>query len=161
MRFFTAPMLNVETMFSFIKRRCKNRFDHGKQIDESIKHLFRTRYRLGMFDSPDLVSYSKIPETALESPEHKALSLQLAQQSMVLLKNSKNTLPLKKSIKKIAVIGPNADNGIAILGNYNGLPSKLTTVLEGIKNKLGSEVEVMYEKAINYTNDTLLCLTIK
>ncbi|MBK9933076.1 MAG: glycoside hydrolase family 3 C-terminal domain-containing protein [Cytophagaceae bacterium] len=142
-------------VFHSLKEGVKTGLITEKQIDESIKHLFRTRYRLGMFDSPDLVSYSKIPETALESPEHKALSLQLAQQSMVLLKNSKNTLPLKKSIKKIAVIGPNADNGIAILGNYNGLPSKLTTVLEGIKNKLGSEVEVMYEKAINYTNDTL------
>ncbi|MBK6979204.1 MAG: glycoside hydrolase family 3 C-terminal domain-containing protein [Cytophagaceae bacterium] len=142
-------------VFHSLKEGVKTGLITEKQIDESVKHLFRTRYRLGMFDSPDLVSYSKIPETALELPEHKALSLQLAQQSMVLLKNSKNTLPLKKSIKKIAVIGPNADNGIAILGNYNGLPSKLTTVLEGIKNKLGSEVEVMYEKAINYTNDTL------
>ncbi|MCA0365032.1 MAG: glycoside hydrolase family 3 C-terminal domain-containing protein [Bacteroidetes bacterium] len=126
-----------------------------KQIDESVKHLFRTRYRLGMFDSPEVVPYSKIPETALELPEHKALSLELARQSMVLLKNAKNTLPLKKTIKKVAVLGPNADNGIAILGNYNGLPSKLTTVLEGIKNKLGPNVEVVFDKAINYTNDTL------
>jgi beta-glucosidase len=125
-----------------------------KQIDESVKHLFRTRYKLGMFDPNSMVKFAQIPESTLEAPEHKALSLKMARESIVLLKNENNTLPLKKTIKKIAVIGPNADSRIAILGNYNGLPSKLTTVLEGIKNKLGSEVEVVYDKAINYTNDT-------
>jgi beta-glucosidase len=74
----------------------------------------------------------------------------------VLLKNDNNTLPLKKNIKKIAVVGPNADNAIAVLGNYNGMPSKIVTALEGIKAKLGSNVEVVHEKAINFTNDTLL-----
>src|SRR5690606_22476125 len=82
--------------------------------------------------------------------------LKMAQQSMVLLKNENNTLPLSKNIKKIAVIGPNADNSIAVLGNYNGIPSKISTLLDGIKTKVGKNVEVVYEKAINFTNDTLL-----
>lgn len=80
----------------------------------------------------------------------------MAQQSIVLLKNENNTLPLKKSIKKIAVIGPNADNKIAVLGNYNGIPSEIVTALEGIKRKLGDKTEIVYEQAINFTNDTLL-----
>ncbi|HEX8315740.1 MAG TPA: glycoside hydrolase family 3 C-terminal domain-containing protein, partial [Flavisolibacter sp.] len=66
------------------------------------------------------------------------------------------TLPLKKSIKKIAVVGPNADNAIAVLGNYNGTPSNIVTALQGIRNKVGNGVEVIYEKAVNFTNDTLL-----
>ncbi|MEQ1677618.1 MAG: glycoside hydrolase family 3 C-terminal domain-containing protein, partial [Chitinophagaceae bacterium] len=66
------------------------------------------------------------------------------------------TLPLKKTIRKIAVIGPNVDNRIAVLGNYNGIPSKVVTVLEGIREKLGNDVTIVYEKAINFTNDTLL-----
>ncbi|HUC82548.1 MAG TPA: glycoside hydrolase family 3 C-terminal domain-containing protein, partial [Flavisolibacter sp.] len=91
----------------------------------------------------------------LEHPDHKAHSLKMAQQSIVLLKNTANTLPLKKSSRKIAVVGPNADNSIAVLGNYNGTPSNVVTALQGIKNKLPN-TEVVYEKAINFTNDTLL-----
>jgi beta-glucosidase len=126
------------------------------QIDISLKRLFMIRYRLGMFDPPSMVQYAQTPSDVLESAAHKALALKMAQQSVVLLKNERNTLPLSKSIKRIAVIGPNADNKIAVLGNYNGTPSKVVSVLEGIKEKLGNTVEVIYEKAINFTNDTLL-----
>lgn len=127
-----------------------------KQIDVSIKRLFMIRFRLGMFDPVSMVKYAQTPATVLESPEHKTHSLKMARESIVLLKNANNTLPLKKSIKKIAVLGPNADNAIAVLGNYNGTPSNIVTALQGIKNKLGSGAEVVYEKAINFTNDTLL-----
>jgi beta-glucosidase len=72
------------------------------------------------------------------------------------LRNENKTLPLSKTIKKILVLGPNANNPIAVLGNYNGTPSEVVTALAGIKNKLGSNAEVIYEKAINFTNDTLL-----
>jgi beta-glucosidase len=80
----------------------------------------------------------------------------MAQQSIVLLKNEHNTLPLRKNIRKIVVLGPNADNNISVLGNYNGTPSKITTLLNGIREKTGSQTEVVYEKAVNFTNDTLL-----
>lgn len=129
------------------------------QLDVSLKRLFTIRYRLGMFDPPAIVKYAQIPFSVLEAPEHKALALKMAQQSIVLLKNENNTLPLSKKIKKIAVIGPNADNKIAVLGNYNGTPSYVSTILDGIKTKLGKDVEVIYEKAINFTNDTLLAYT--
>ncbi len=126
------------------------------QLDVSLKRLFTIRYRLGMFDPPSMVKYAQTPAAALEAPEHKALALKMAQQSIVLLRNENKTLPLHKKIKKIAVIGPNADNAIAVLGNYNGTPSKVVTVLEGIKEKLGKSAEVVYEKTVNFTNDTLL-----
>lgn len=127
-------------------------------IDASLKRLFTIRYRLGMFDPVSMVKYAQVTSAALEAPEHKALALKMAQQSIVLLKNDNNTLPLKKSLKKIVVVGPNADNKISVLGNYNGTPSKVVSLLEGIKNKVGSEVELVYEKAINFTNDTLLVI---
>ncbi len=114
------------------------------------------RFRLGMFDPVSMVQYAQTPDSVLESKEHSNHALKMASQSMVLLKNEKNILPLSKNLKKIVVLGPNADNSISILGNYNGTPSKLTTVLQGIKEKLGVNTEVVYEKAVNFTNDTLL-----
>ena len=126
------------------------------QIDISVKRLFMTRFRLGMFDPVEMVKYAQTPASVLESDDHKAHALKMAQQSMVLLKNEKNVLPLNKKLKKIVVLGPNADNSIAILGNYNGTPSKLTTVLQGIKDKVGADTEVIYEQAVNFTNDTLM-----
>ena len=129
------------------------------QIDVSLRRLFTIRYRLGMFDPPSMVKFAQTPASVLEAPAHKAHALKMARQSIVLLKNDNNTLPLRKTIKKIAVIGPNADNSIAVLGNYNGIPSEVITALQGIKNKLGKGVEVVYEKAVNFTNDTLLAYT--
>lgn len=127
-----------------------------QQIDVSVKRLFMIRFRLGMFDPAQMVKYAQTPESALENPEHQMHALKMARQSMVLLRNEKNILPLDKNLKKIVVLGPNAANSISILGNYNGTPSKLTTVLQGIKEKVGANTEVIYERAINFTNDTLL-----
>lgn len=126
------------------------------QIDVSVKRLYMIRFRLGMFDPVSMVKYAQTPSSVLESNEHKAHALKMARQSMVLLKNEASTLPLSKNLKKIVVLGPNADNAIAILGNYNGTPTQLTTVLKGIKDKVGNNTEVVYEKAVNFTNDTLL-----
>lgn len=127
-----------------------------EQINVSLKRLFMIRYRLGLFDPPSMVKYAQTPASVLESPDHKAHALKMAQQSIVLLKNENNTLPLSKTIKKIVVLGPNADNPISVLGNYNGTPSEIVTALAGIKNKLGNSTEVIYEKAINFANDTML-----
>lgn len=126
-----------------------------KQLDTSLKRLFTVRFRLGMFDPVSQVKYAQTPGSVLESPEHDAHALKMARQSIVLLKNT-GLLPLSKAIRKIAVIGPNADNKIAVLGNYNGTPSRVVTVAEGIRQKLGPGAELICEKAINHTNDTLL-----
>ena len=130
-----------------------------QQLDVSIKRLFMIRFRLGLFDPASMVKYAQTPSSVLESAPHKAHSLKMAQQSIVLLKNENNTLPLSKQLKKIVVLGPNADNTIAVLGNYNGTPSEIVTAVNGIKKKLGNNTEVVYEKAVNFTNDTVLQYT--
>jgi beta-glucosidase len=101
-------------------------------IDRSLRRLFTARFRLGMFDPPAVVKYTNIPFSENDSEAHRRLALEVARQSMVLLKND-GTLPLKKEIRKIAVIGPLGDSGSALLGNYNGMPSHQTTVIEGIR----------------------------
>ncbi len=134
----------------------KNGMIKEEQIDISLRRLFMIRYRLGMFDPPEMVKFAQTPASVLEAPAHKAHALKMAQQSLVLLKNETNTLPLKKTIKKIAVLGPNADNRISVLGNYNGTPSKVVSLLDGLKEKIDSHVEIIYEQAINFVNDTML-----
>jgi beta-glucosidase len=120
-------------------------------INTSVKRLFTIRFRLGLFDPASEVKYRQIPITELESPAHHALALKMARQSIVLLKNQNHLLPLSKNLKKIAVLGPNADNSLSILGNYNGLPSRLVSALQGIKSKLGSATEVIYSSGCGFT----------
>ncbi len=102
------------------------------EIDTALVRLFTARMKLGMFDPPEMVPYSKIDEKQLESAEHRALAHKLANESMVLLKND-GTLPLKQGPIKIAVVGPLADQTKYLLGNYNGSPSHTVSVLEGLK----------------------------
>src|ERR671919_3140532 len=97
-----------------------------------------------MFDPPEMVPYSKIPFSANDSPEHRQLALDAARESIVLLKNENNTLPLRKDLKTIAVIGPNADDVQVLLGNYNGQPSRATTPLAGIRQHVSSRTKVLY-----------------
>lgn len=122
-----------------------------KDLDVSLKRLFTIRFRLGMFDPPEMVKYAKISVSSLESQPHKNHALKMARQSIVLLRNENNVLPLSKSIKKIAVLGPNADNANTQLGNYNGEPSVVTTVLQGIKSKL-KNTKVFYSRATNFVD---------
>ncbi len=114
------------------------------EIDVSIKRLFTARMKLGMFDPAEQVSYAQIPYSVVDSDEHKALSLLSAQKSIVLLKNENNTLPLKKDLKKIAVIGPNSDQWLMLLGNYNGVPSDPVTPLRGIREAVSKNTEVVF-----------------
>jgi beta-glucosidase len=101
-------------------------------IDTALVRLFTARIKLGMFDPPGKDPYSNIPESELNSPEHRALALKLANESMVLLKND-GVLPLKPSVKSIAIVGPLADQTDVLLGNYNGIPTHTVSMLEGMK----------------------------
>ena len=101
-------------------------------VDTALVRLFTARIKLGMFDPPDMVPYTKIPESELDSPAHRALALKLANESMVLLKND-GTLPLKSGIRSIAVVGPLADQTRVLLGNYAGTPTHTVSLLEGLK----------------------------
>ena len=113
------------------------------QIDVALGRLFMARFKLGMFDNPENVTWSKIPYDVVASDKHFALSEKIARESMVLLKNDNNTLPLKKDIKSIAVIGPNADAVQSLLGNYHGTPHNFITPLKAIQEKLPN-AEVNY-----------------
>ena len=120
------------------------------QIDVSLRRLFKGRFELGMFDPDEMVKWSKIPYSVVDCQKHKDKALKMARESMVLLKNKNNTLPLSKKIKTIAVVGPNANDSIMLWANYNGFPSKTTTILQGIKNKLPNAT-ILYEKGCNHT----------
>ncbi len=103
-------------------------------IDVAVTRLFTARMKLGMFDPPAMVPYTKIDENELNSAAHRALALKLANESMVLLKND-GVLPLKNSGIKIAVVGPLADQTKVLLGNYNGQPTHTVSILEGIRKE--------------------------
>lgn len=120
------------------------------KIDTALAHLLEIRFRLGMFDPG--VPYDTISVSQLESLPHQEHALKMARESIVLLKNQDHFLPLRKTIRKIAVLGPNADNKISILGNYNGFPSRTVTVLQGIKDKVSAQV--YYAQGIDYVRDT-------
>ncbi|HEV8408779.1 MAG TPA: glycoside hydrolase family 3 N-terminal domain-containing protein, partial [Sphingomicrobium sp.] len=102
-----------------------------KAVDTALTRLFTARMRLGMFDPPATDPYSRIPETDLDSPAHRQLALKLAEESLVLLKND-GVLPLKR-VKRIAVVGPLADQTDVLLGNYHGAPTHIVSVMEGIR----------------------------
>jgi len=103
-------------------------------VDTALIRLFTARIKLGMFDPPDTFPYAKIDEKELDSPEHRELARKMADESLVLLKND-GTLPLKTSGKRIAVIGPLANQTRVLLGNYNGTPTHTVSILEGLRKE--------------------------
>ena len=117
-------------------------------IDQAVTRLFAARIKLGMFDPPDMVPYSKIDESELDSAAHRALARKLANESMVLLKND-GMLPLKTSGIKIAVVGPLANQTKVLLGNYNGTPTHTVSVMEGLKAEFPS-AEIKYVEGTQF-----------
>jgi beta-glucosidase len=113
----------------------RDRLLSNEDIDRAVKRLFEARFRLGMFDPPERVPWSKLTIADNDTPAHRLLALETARKSIVLLKNDHNTLPLKSSVKTIAVIGPTADLLSVLLGNYSGTPSSYTTILDGIRKR--------------------------
>jgi beta-glucosidase len=113
-----------------------------KEADINLKRLFKARFQLGMFDPPSMVKYQNIPFSENDSAANRELAKKVSHETMVLLKND-GTLPLKSSVKKIAIIGPLADSIPALEGNYNGTSSRYVTPLDGIKKQFPS-AEVTY-----------------
>ena len=128
--------LNCGNSYPHLTEAYKRGIITEEELDVAVKRLFTARFKLGMFDDEDEVPYAQIPYSVNASEENAKLALEAAQKSIVLLKNKNNILPFSKDIKKLAVIGPNADNWEALLGNYNGIPKNPVTVLEGLKQKL-------------------------
>jgi beta-glucosidase len=138
--------LECGNVFGALRRAVNRNLLTEKEIDVAVKRLFTARFKLGMFDPPDEVPYASIPYTVLDNREHRELALEAARKSIVLLKNEKQLLPLKKEIGTIAVIGPNADEWLMLLGNYYGTPSDPITPLRGIKEKVSAQTRVLYEQ---------------
>jgi beta-glucosidase len=116
-------------------------------IDDAVTRLFTARMRLGMFDPPERVRWARIPASVNQAPAHDALALKAARESLVLLKND-GVLPLSRSLKRIAVIGPTADDTMALLGNYFGTPAAPVTILQGIR-EAAQGVEVRYARGVD------------
>jgi beta-glucosidase len=113
-------------------------------INLAVKRIFTARLKLGMFDPDEMVPYAQIPFFVNCSDYNNSLARQAERESVVLLKNEKNILPLSKDIKTIAVIGPNADNFESLIGNYNGIPKNPVTVLKGIEGKVNPATKIIF-----------------
>ncbi len=132
--------LNCEEGRAFLTSQLDSALAAGvlneRDLNTAVARLFTARFRLGMFDPEDRVPFAKLPPSVVGSAEHQALALQAAEKSLVLLKNN-GILPLKK-VKKIALIGPNANNLSVLVGNYNGDPIRPVTLLAAFRARLGA-----------------------
>lgn len=127
-----------------------------KEVDKHVIRLLEGRFDLGEMDDPSLVEWSKIPYSVMDCKQHRQIALDMARQTIVLLQNKGNVLPLKKNVEKIAVIGPNADDEPLMWGNYNGTPNHTVTILDGIKTK---QRKLVYMQGCDKTYDKVMdCL---
>ncbi|MDZ7717877.1 MAG: glycoside hydrolase family 3 C-terminal domain-containing protein [Balneolaceae bacterium] len=142
--------LNCGNSFPYLQEAYEQGLITEDDLDVALQRLFEARFKLGMFDDPSEVPFSNIPYSVVASDEHNETALQMARESIVLLKNDSTDnnpdplLPLSKDLNSVAVIGPNADNYWSMLGNYHGTPAEAITPLNGIQNKLGDRVDVNY-----------------
>ncbi|MFZ1291009.1 MAG: xylan 1,4-beta-xylosidase [Melioribacteraceae bacterium] len=123
-----------------------------EDINIRLMRVLKGRFDLGEMDDDEIVPWTKIPMSIVNSEEHRKLALDMALETMTLLQNKNNILPLNKSLEKIAVIGPNADDEPMLWGNYNGTPIKTITILDGIKSKI-SEDKITYDKGCDLIED--------
>ena len=119
-------------------------------LDTALIRLFTARIKLGMFDPPAMVPYSNIDEKELDSAEHRAHARKLAEESMVLLKND-GLLPLKSQIRKIAVVGPLAEQTRPLIGNYAGHPTHIVSILDGLHAQFPG-VSITYVPGTQFLN---------
>ncbi len=138
--------LNCGNIFIYLKEAVEQGLVKEERLDEALVNLFTTRFKLGIMG--DKTAFDKIPYNVVDDKPMRDLNVKAAEKCAVLLKNENNILPLKKNkIKTIAVIGPNADNRRALVGNYEGTASRYVTVLEGIQDYLGDKVRVLSSEA--------------
>ena len=133
------------------------------EIDTALRRLLRTKFKLGLFDPPEQVPWSRLSSEVIDCPKHRALARRAAVESIVLLKNN-GILPLARDPESLLVVGPTAANVDALLGNYYGVSSRLITLLEGITERCAEGARVVYRAGcplsgpsapgINYTFPT-------
>lgn len=148
--------LNCGNLFIYLLDAVKKGMVSEERLNEAVINLFTTRMKLGVFDKKGNNPYDKIPYTVVDSKEMQQLNEKAAQKSLVLLKNKDNLLPLdKKKLKTIGVIGPNANNRRALVGNYEGTASRYITVLEGLQDYLQDEVRVLYSEGCHLCEEKI------
>ena len=136
--------LNCGNLFHYLTEAVHQGMVKEERLDEACVNLFTTRMKLGVFDEKKENPYDQIPYTAVDTRETQELNLQVAEDCITLLKNEKATLPLEvKELKTIGVIGPNANNRKALVGNYEGTASRYITISEGIQDYVGDSVRVL------------------
>lgn len=139
----------------------KNGLISEEHINTSLMRILENRFDLGEMDNDSIVPWTKIPASVINSETHRKLALDMARQSIVLLQNKNNILPIEKSsIKKLAVIGPNAADEEVLWGNYNGIPIKTITILDGIKSKISTD-KIIYDKGCDLVEDKVTLSYIK
>ncbi|WP_172194707.1 glycoside hydrolase family 3 C-terminal domain-containing protein [Saccharibacillus qingshengii] len=138
--------LNCGSLFLFLQDAVDQGLVTEEQIDQAVRRLFTTRFKLGLFDDPAEVPFSSIGYMETDSPAMRDLNLKASRDSLVLLKND-GLLPLDPgALRTVGVIGPNANNRRALVGNYEGTASRYVTPLEGIQDYLGGDVRVLYSE---------------
>ena len=139
--------LNCGHIYVNLLQAVKDGLVTEETLTRAVERLYVSKMRLGIFDAPEHVPYNAIDYSVVDSKEQKAFNLEVAKKTLCLLKNENQTLPIDKSkVKTVGVIGPNANNRKALIGNYEGTASEYVTVLEGIKEYLGDDVRVMYSE---------------
>lgn len=146
--------LNCGTLFLYLKQAVEQGMVSGERLDEAVTRLLTSRMKLGILQPAEHNPYDDIPYSVVDSPDMRRLNERVSEASIVLLKNSGGLLPLdKKRLGTIGVIGPNADNRKALVGNYEGTASRYITVLEGIQDYVGDEVRVLYSEGCHLFRD--------
>jgi beta-glucosidase len=125
------------------------------EIDTALRRTLLTRFKLGIFDPPERVPYASIPQSVISSPRHRRLARQAARESIVLLKNRGNILPIRPDVKRISILGPNAASIEALLGNYNGFNESLSTLMEGLVGRAPEGVRVGYRMGVQLNEANL------
>lgn len=153
---------DVECGVSFDSLRTALRLGLASEadVDRALRRALEVRFRLGMFDPPSMVPYASIGMNVVDRDEHRQLALEAARKSIVLLRNEGDLLPLRKDVRRIAVIGPTIDDIDVLLGNYNGTPSEAATILQGIWNAVDPSTEVIPAKGCDVTAQTPIVVPV-
>ena len=147
--------LECGSSYKSLKQSIEQGLINEEDIDKSVTRLMKARFELGEMDEISDVPWSKIPYSVVASSHHDILALEAARKSMTLLLNKNNTLPLKRNSGKIAVMGPNANDSVMQWGNYNGTPKRTITILDGIRNAIGNDSQIIYEEGCGLVEKTL------
>ena len=146
--------LNCGNLYVHLLQAVRDGLVEEKTIDRAVTRLFTTRMKLGLFDKKEEVPFNAIGYDAVDTQASRAFNREVSRKTICLLKNENNTLPLSlDSIRTIGVIGPNADNRKALVGNYEGTSSEYVTVLDGIREAVGDNVRIMFSEGCHLFKD--------